>query len=689
MGGDIFLVLRWWVVWLTAGWVAWPLAKKLFAGWDDKGYGMAKILGAGLVSWGVWVLGTLKILPFTGLTVLITAAIVLGIGLLINKKSQEKIPVKLIVAEEVLFLGSLLLWSYVKGHEPTINGLEKFMDYGFTKSILDGAYFPPKDMWFAGGNINYYYFGHLMMAVVTRISGMNLGITFNLMLCTIFALTVTMTWSITRKLLQEVAEKWKILGAVVTTLLMVFAGNLQTIYAFTKGYSGDTPPPFWTIWSNFSDKNDFMAGWSSYWYPNATRFIPYTIHEFPAYSFVVSDVHGHVLDIPIALLCIGLVVNMFKARKEIKLWETAFYGFAAGWAFTTNALDGLIYLGLWMWLRILRFNKRLWIELAVILGIFAISVSPFVIHFKSFVSGLGVDCPPASMINKKIGPLLFETADKCQKSPLWMWLILWGFFWYCGIVLALQIKEKNPGTVSMLLAWVVFALGLTIFPEFFYFKDIYPMHFRSNTMFKLGYQAYILMTLMSGYTITKLLMARGSWRKWLFIAGLVPLMFLVSIYPLFSIKSYFGKLSLENYKELWGLSWINEKYPDDLKAINWLTSQNKWPNQPVILEANGDSYTDANKYSAFTGFPTIGGWLVHEWLWRSYDQIAARDEEIKQVYEMSNVDEAEKILAKYQVKYIIVSDTERQKFANLSEEKINTVATMVFDAGTTKVYQVL
>ena len=46
---------------------------------------------------------------------------------------------------------------------------------------------------------------------------------------------------------------------------------------------------------------------STYWYPNATRFIPKTIHEFPSYSYVVADLHGHVYDIPFVLLSISIL----------------------------------------------------------------------------------------------------------------------------------------------------------------------------------------------------------------------------------------------------------------------------------------------------------------------------------------------------------------------------------------------
>ena len=182
--------------------------------------------------------------------------------------------------EEAVFWLLLFIWSYIKAHEPQINGLEKFMDFGFTRSILRGQYFPPKDMWFAGGSINYYYFGHLMMAVLTRLSGLPLTVTFNLMLATLFSMTATFSFVIGRKLLQAITIYRQITGAVLIAFLVTLSGNIQTIYAFTKGYAGENPPKFWAIWSDFSSFQKIKEGWRAYWYPNATRFIPYTIHEF-------------------------------------------------------------------------------------------------------------------------------------------------------------------------------------------------------------------------------------------------------------------------------------------------------------------------------------------------------------------------------------------------------------------------
>ena len=111
---------------------------------------------------------------------------------------------------------------------------------------------------------------------------------------------MTSFWSKIQNRLQISDFGFRIfLGGILTALLLTFAGNLHTIYAFFKPYVNENPVPFWQL--PFSPET-FP---NSYWYPNATRFIHNTIHEFPLYSFVVSDLHGHVLDIPFVLLTIA------------------------------------------------------------------------------------------------------------------------------------------------------------------------------------------------------------------------------------------------------------------------------------------------------------------------------------------------------------------------------------------------
>lgn len=659
---DLPLVMQWWFAVFLVGVVGFPLSRHLFSKWHDQGYLFTKALGLAVVTYVVYLAGALHIAPFLLPTILVAMLVIFGVSFYFFP--PKAINWKIILLEESFFLVALLLWSWVKAHEPSIHGLEKFMDFGFTKSILNSRYFPAPDMWFAGKfYINYYYFGHTALAVLTRLSGLDLTYTFNLILATLFAFTLTMSFSLAWQLTKN---KWI---AGLTAYIITLGGNLETIYAFTSGYNSEkTPPPFWTIFTGKLDPN--------YWYANATRFIPYTIHEFPSYSFVVSDIHGHVLSLPFVLLAIGFFVEIFWHKKQTYLMYAAF-GLLVSILLMTNALDGPIYFGILTVLTLVvagKIKPKLKL-LGTSALVAAVASLPFLAYFKSFVTGLAVNCPPAALASSKIGPLLFETVDKCQKSPLWMLLILWGFFLYSGIWLFTKFKIKDN---VLLFAVFVCCLGLIIFPEFFYFKDIYPMHFRSNTMFKLGYQAFIMFGLISGVAMARI-------KNKLFWIGLIPLLFLVIIFPYFSVRSYFGEL--KTYIGLDGTAWLAAQYPDDFQAIKWL-DQNA-PLTANIVEADGDSYTDYARFSTFTGRPTIVGWAVHEWLWRgTYDVVAPRREEVRHIYEDPSATTVEPILSKYNVSYIIVGTIERQKYTQLSENKFSTLGKLAFQSGNTVIYSV-
>ena len=715
---DLFIVLQWWSILFLVGACAFPLTKRLFPTWFDRGYFFAKAVGFAVVSYIIYILGTLHIAPFTQQTVFFVMGIVFFVGIapvffhsskqaIIQNKKRLLYWANVIGMEELCFFFLLLLWSWVKAHEPSIRGLEKFMDYGFMQSILNTQYFPAMDMWWAGGYINYYYFGHLVTAVLTKVSGISLAYTFNLMLATLFALTATMSFSIGVQIirLKKVASWFiAIVSGVLTSFLVTLAGNMQTLYAFTKGYTGEDVKPFWTLLWSFSEFLSRVGeGMQMYWYANATRFIPFTIHEFPSYSFVVSDVHGHVLSLPFVLLAIALLLYIFTSEVIKRTSHIVFYGFLLGVLLMTNALDGPIY-GLlfavgWFVFMILPNRKKWktqWWNFIYPIGYVALvalaTALPFLFYFNSFATGIGVNCPPAFLADSKIGPFIFEEVEKCQRSPLWMMWLLWGFFWFSGAWLFVKKlwkkDDQNSPIQRTLKVFYIVGIALIIFPEFLYVKDIYPAHFRSNTMFKLGYQAFIWWSVISGFVITHVVffMKDKSQRilRAVIIFLFVPQVFLVSIFPIFSIRSYFGEL--KKYEGIYGLGWLEKELPDSSAAIEWLNSQSK---DAVIVEAAGDSYTDYNHISSFTGLPTITGWAVHQWLWRgSYDIVSPRQEDVRMIYESTDVQDVRLILEKYHVRYIIVGKQEREKYANLQEEKFLQLGRVAFQSGTTTVYEV-
>lgn len=711
MSSDLFFIIKWWIYLLGIGLLFFPLANAIFNKFFDRGYIFSKTLGIVTVSYLAFILGALNILQFSRLSLfLIILFLILLIGFIVKKIGLPKVGKKelvIIAFQELLFLMSLLFWAYIKSFQPDIHGLEKYMDFGFINSILRSEYFPPVDMWFPPLPINYYYFGHLTTAVLIKLTAIPGYIAYNLMLATIFAFTVTSAFSIVSTLTYNVLKirKTSFVSGIIAGILTSLGGNLHTIYAFFKPYTPpENPVPFWQL--QFAP-NTFP---NSYWYPNATRFIPLTIHEFPSYSFVVSDLHGHVLDIPFVFLTIGLILVLFL-KKNISVRLTILVAFMLAVMYMTNAWDGIIYFGLFFLTVLLlksdilnytlkkkkdRFftffnrikNKRKYflevVKLVLIAGIFyVIFALPFNINFKPFVSGIGVVCPPDFLVAKgNIGPLLFE-ADHCQRTPFWMLITLYGFFYFFVIALVIKILRlaTTPIGIIFTLLLVLVSTLLIATPEFIYAKDIYPAHYRANTMFKLGYQAFIMLSLVTSFSIAYLF---HHGRKIFWIPITFILMSLVLLYPYFAVMSYFSNLS--SFRGLNGISYLKTLHPDDHDAIYWIQENIK--GQPVMAEAQGDSYTDYGRVSANTGLPTPLGWTVHEWLWRGdYSFPQSRLEDVRFLYE-GTVEQTKQIIDKYNISYVYVGQLEKTKYPMLNESNfINLAKTIVYKKGGVTIYK--
>jgi YYY domain-containing protein len=802
---DILYVFRFWIVYLILGVVTFPLTSLIFSRFIDRGWIFSKTLGILLTTFLIWVAASLKILPFNYGSLLMIVALISIISLItliathFSIVSPARIALRsmagrllhcsrkkilLISFEELMFFSCLLLWAYVRGFQPIIEGLEKYMDFGFINSLLKAQYFPPHDMWLSGYTINYYYFGHLIAAIITLLSKIPPEIIYNLMIAVVFALCFTSSFSIGINIFYHLLQSSKIqpktgkqnskflilLVGFLTAYLVTNAANLQPIYhLLTKGSS-------------------------SYWYPDATRFIvkkfgatDETIHEFPHYSFVVADLHGHVSSIPNVLLIIGFVFILFlkinesrhsegaKATEEsflrrsfaefiplkaglrmtdipLSIFDSLLLGFLLSTAYMTNAMDGPVYLmfsGIVIFGALFFKSKNLLSSLMESGIFFLLTGFTFIICSFLFMKNFR---------NFTGGPTLVDF-----RSPLWMLFILWGFqflilisfliflfgkkLWkretltktfagLFGVQIKIVNESKSKESNFIFLDLFILFLGLIaflliLFPEIFYIKDIYIHEYqRANTMFKMTYQAFIMLYIAVPYVFFRIINhLRENKNTLFFFPVLIFLIFAtlgilsVSIYPYFADKSYYG---LVNYRGLDGLKYLSTVYPDNYQLIKYLNSdknklttknvsiprpvqefdskQTKWANTnnenhlPIILEAVGDSYTKYSNISANTGFPTVLGWPVHEWLWRNsykadgtsigYDLPGKRTADAQKMYESNDLNETKKLLEDYSVDYVWVGQLEREKYKNLNEKKFSRIGKVYLKFGNSTLYKV-
>lgn len=676
MGTDLVNITHWWLLFFVVGVIAFPLTWLIFKRFVGIGYAFSKTIGFLIISYATFLLALFKIAPFTQTTLYVVSVSFATLNIYIFRKNKKEISsnilkdFRIILIQEILFIFGLLAWSLIRGFQPDIVGLEKLMDLGFINSILRSDYLPPVDMWFAGLPINYYWFGQFFVAVITKLSRIPSYITYNLMLATILGLSLSSAFALITTFVKnfkpKINLKIAIAAGLLSALLLNFGGNFHTpIYVLKDG----------------PDK---------YWYPDATRFIGYnpdvndkTIHEFPLYSYVVSDLHAHLINLPFVLLYITLLWRLLSKKKQRPI-DLLPSGLVLGVMFMTSAWDFGNYLlltGVSTFLFSLRKNGlkiksiiETGVSVGTILIIGLMTVSPFLFNFESIAQGV-------DFVN--------------ARSRLWQLGVLWGMPAILTLVFISILfkstskfkKVKNIKTPDLFVASMLITSWILItLPEIIYVKDIYiASHHRANTMFKLTYQAFVMFYLSSGYIALRVLtFFKNKKRKTLAALYFVFIFGAVLVYPYYAIKSYYA--DLKNYRGLNGETWLENKYPDEYEVVLWF--RENVSGQPTILEAPGDSYTDYNVISSYTGLPTVSGWFVHEWLWRGDSKFPQeRVADIVQVYTNDDIELTKKLLQKYNVEYVIIGYFEREKYPKLNEEKLGQIGQQVFVSGNTSIYK--
>ncbi|MFZ6029397.1 MAG: DUF2298 domain-containing protein [Chloroflexota bacterium] len=341
-------ILLWWFIVQLFGLAALPIAYQLFRWLPDRGYAFAKALGLLFVSYLLWMGATTGVLTNSSggivLALLGTAAISAGVTWLGQKRGEAPSDMlkfwrskkATILAVEVLFLLAFVAWAAVRAYTTfkiASAGGEKFMEMAFLNAILNSPRFPPLDPWMSGFSISYYYFGYVMMAILTRLSGAPVGVGFDLYDALLFALTAVGAFGVVYNLIaaakhnageggQAQPMRYGLLGMLLTLVMGNLEGLLESLHA-----AGKLSPSI-IAWLNINDltsnpsTGSFYPGASSWWWWHASRVVNdsslsgemlYTnITEFPLFSFLLGDNHPHVNNLPFVLLAIGLAFNLLR-----------------------------------------------------------------------------------------------------------------------------------------------------------------------------------------------------------------------------------------------------------------------------------------------------------------------------------------------------------------------------------------
>lgn len=494
-------VFVWWLIVQILGLAALPVTLRVFRWLPGRGYAFSKPVGLLLSAYILWLGASTGFLRNNTAGILFSILLVFTLSTVIILREQNSSPSnKLarvfdyfqthkahILRVEIFFTLAFIAWVLLRAYAPDkiMNaGGEKYMEMAFLNGVLNSPQFPPIDTWLSGYAISYYYFGYVMMALVTNLSGAPASVGFELYDALLFALTFIGAYGVVFNLVatseqakhgsSSRAAGFGLLGAFFVTLL----GNQEGLFEALHS-RGLLPASFWN-WINIPDLaaspvtgSLFPGNASGWWWWRGSRILQDVnlttqplglspITEFPFFSFLLGDNHPHVLALPFVLVCIALGLNLIlrvvdpgspTPDSDSKKWwnpvrtifngdwlEFGFYALALGALGFLNTWDmpvyiGLVTLGAGVGVS-LRLGQVRWAivrqALALMAGLLLTSIGLYILFYASFRSQAG-----------GILPYVFPPTRLPQ------FLVMFGPFIFILlfflIALALRNHRQNPG----------------------------------------------------------------------------------------------------------------------------------------------------------------------------------------------------------------------------------------------------
>lgn len=441
------IILSWWALVAVAGLAALPLCLRLLGGLPDRGYTLARAAGILLVAFVYWLLASFGFLRNTTGGMALAWLVVLGVSLVVffrgprfELRAWWRENRSLVLVTEVLFFVLLLGWAIVRAHQNGINATEKPMELAFTSAVMRSETFPPNDPWMSGYAISYYFFGYVMAAMLSMLSGVPSTVGFNMMISLLFALTGVTAFGVVYNLVRsralgllnrdggaqraaplQINERVSsnipaLMTGLLGTIFVVLLGNYQVPIIEIPFETASAPSSYFEFWDNDQrtqprfDPVSNLEEWDGWWWFRSARVLndrylngerTEVIDEFPQFSFLLADVHPHVLALPFATLALGLALNALLSGRSPGVGQIVFYSVCLGGLIFLNTWDGPIYAAVLVGaegVRRLIHNGKgrlsggdVWSLVKLFVALIVVGVVlylPFVVNFRSQLGGI-------------------------------------------------------------------------------------------------------------------------------------------------------------------------------------------------------------------------------------------------------------------------------------------------------------
>ena len=782
-------VILWLLVVEVLGLISLPITYVAFKHLPDRGIVFSKLLSLLLICYFYWILNTLGLLPnsvYSIIGIILFLSLISGFFLRSNIKGLTSLLIhqrKHFLVAEAVFLIAFFIWIGLVSQVPDISHTEKPMDFGFINAIIKSPNFPPHDMWLAGHSISYYYFGHLIIAVLTMLTGIPSNFTYNLAVALIPALVALSAYGLMYNLIRSTgatirsAITYALFAPLFIGCIGTLVAGLEFINALNLGSSN-----FWEwigidgLSSPVTEDSTFFPGDHMWWW-RSTRVIntfengqgiDYTITEFPFFSFLLGDLHAHVLALPFVIFSISMALNLFLSSHRLSFKYLIID--PIGSLTISLALGALSFINMWdfptfatlllgvIFIKGLSDNNRSIskaIGVTIVFGMPLILLAiilflPYYANLSTQVSGLSLltiaNTRPFTFVlfwglflviitallirlsyttlwKKQINRKVMGLVLGITLTPLCLWIILtWlapliqsivggtlslstsngvfpisisrislivplTFLIALPMYIMISIPKEAPKSLTFTLAMICLGMYLLMGAEFFYVEDLFPS--RMNTVFKLYYQAWILLALASAFGVYYWFSLPSSAGKHFIVGnsmliGLVVFLLTVCLY--YPIGASLERVySSDRSPSLDGLAFTQDNVLGEYDSIIKIRDEFS---HGRLLEAVGDDYTAYGRIAASTGLTSPLNWPGHQIQWRGSDfDFDDREVDVATIYQSKNPVLVKKLLDKYQIKYVYLGPREREKYGRIGFEGFMEFMRIVFESGNVIVYE--
>ena len=421
------------LTWLIAieliGIIALPIVYYLTPWLPDRGYSLAKPVALLLVFYPLWLLASTPFIPNSTLVIWLILVVLIAVSVWLFRRYRTEIvsfykrEQSAIIIMETVFIVVFSMWVLFKIYDPSINHTEQPMDFAFLNAAASSQHFPPQDPWLAGESVSYYYLGYLIFGGISRLADVPTYVGYNLALATVAGMAATVIFGLAYNMVRLVGGR--LIGALVTgsaaLLLLMGIANLVSGLELVRAGGGGTPG-FWE-WVDIKglDGPEQSSEWypsePGWWWWRATRVIDtvedgasrdYTISEFPFFSFLLGDLHPHVMSLPFVLAWLGFMLNFIVSPLRLGMrWGLPgyntlislgimglFLGALAFINFVDIAVFGAVFVGIAA-IKGYSQGRSLWRGLAAgltvaapVLALAVVLYLPFYFSFRSQASGV-------------------------------------------------------------------------------------------------------------------------------------------------------------------------------------------------------------------------------------------------------------------------------------------------------------